>query len=829
LQIDEVRLQIEERGFQIVFAFNLQSDFINLQSLFTEVVVAFVNLTLLLGGLGLMAVPVVLHLIMKQQPKQYVFPALRFVKQRKETNTRKLQLRHWILLALRCLAILLLGAALARPSVASTQFGNWLLVGGLGVLVALAGMVTLATALQKRGAALLSSFGAITALLGIVFLWLLSTVATGAKTPDLGDSKAPVAAVLLVDTAPRMQYKAENKTRLAAAQETAAWLLKQLPDESEIAVLDTRAGIASFAVDRAAATQTLERLQATGATLPIPTQLREAIRLVQQSEKQRKDIYIFTDLTAAAWDEKAASGLKEALAEAPGVNVTLIDVGVEKPQDYSLGDVRLSSETLPQSSTLEIQTEIRRLGAAGDRVVELLVEEPDLTRPILVNGKPLLPEAKVRHRQTIHLDDNASQAITFSVGKLPLGVHQGQVRIVGEDALAADDVRYFTVSVQPAWKTLVVAPRGTNTTFWTEAIAPYEFRETGQARFECIVVPQSDLSNQSLRDYAAVFLIDPGPLTPVQWEQLTEFATAGGGVGIFLGHDADPTSFNTKEAQALLPGKLNLAARVPEGTWLDPRSLEHPILAPFRTIGTSVPWRSFPVYRYWLLKEMPAGASTIVPFADGRPAIVQRQVGRGRVLLMTTPVSDPLSPKGRQAWNELPTGENAWPYFILANEMAGQLVSSGETRLNYLAGDTAILANDESQPQRYQLFAPTDDPYEVPARDQRLTIKFTDIPGAYRLKGELSGPVIRGFSVNLSPEATELARLERDKLDDLLGKDRYQLARTEEEITLESEARAGREFFSWLMVGLAVILGMEHVLANRFYKPEREESRVAER
>src|SRR5690606_40083195 len=76
---------------------------------------AFINLSLLLGGLGLMAVPVVLHLIMRQQPKQYIFPALRFVKQRKETNTRKLQLRHWILLALRCLAILLLGAALARP------------------------------------------------------------------------------------------------------------------------------------------------------------------------------------------------------------------------------------------------------------------------------------------------------------------------------------------------------------------------------------------------------------------------------------------------------------------------------------------------------------------------------------------------------------------------------------------------------------------------------------------------------------------------------------------------------------------------------------------
>ena len=44
---------------------------------------AWVNFSLLLGGGALMAVPVVLHLIMRQQPKRLIFPAFRF-----------LQLRH---------------------------------------------------------------------------------------------------------------------------------------------------------------------------------------------------------------------------------------------------------------------------------------------------------------------------------------------------------------------------------------------------------------------------------------------------------------------------------------------------------------------------------------------------------------------------------------------------------------------------------------------------------------------------------------------------------------------------------------------------------------
>jgi hypothetical protein len=782
---------------------------------------AWVNISLLLGGAALMAVPIVLHLIMRQQPKQLIFPALRFVKQRKETNSRRMQLRHWILLALRCLLILLIGMALARPSVASTEFGNWLLVGGLGVMLALAVIVMLATALQRRGIMLLSSFGAITALLGVVFLWLLATVSSGGKTPDLGDRQAPVAAVLLIDTAPRMQYRADNKTRLAAAQELGGWLLKQLPEDSEIAILDARAGLASFAVDRAAATQALERLQPTGAPVALPTQIREAIALVKQSEKTRKDVYVFTDLTAAAWNSDDAQGLANALSDAPDIGMHLIDVGVEKPQDYSLGEVRLSSEILPQSSQLELQTEIRRLGPAGDRVVELLVEEPDSSRPIIVNGKPLLPELTVRNRQPIHLDDDGSQAITFQLGKLPLGVHHGQIRIIGEDALTADDTRYFTVSVQPAWRVLVVAPRNVSTTAWTEAIAPYEFRETGQARFATTVVPQSDLANQSLNEFTAVFLLDPGPLPPAQWEQLTEFAQAGGGVGIFLGHEAEPSAFNTKEAQTLLPGKLALETRAPDGIWLDPRSLDHPILAPFRAIGTTVPWRQFPVFRYWSLKDLAADAGVVMPFSDGRPALVERGVGRGRVLLMTTPVSDPLAPAGRQAWNELPTGENAWPYFMLANEIAGHLVSSGETKLNYFAGNTAVLTNSEREPERYQLFSPNDEPYEVAARDGRVTVKFTDLPGSYRLKGDLGGVVLRGFSVNLAPSATDLARLEEGKLDELLGKDRYDLARTQEDITLEGEERAGREFFPWLMLCLVLVLAFEHVLANRFYGVEK--------
>jgi hypothetical protein len=56
-------------------------------------------------------------------------------------------------------------------------------------------------------------------------------------------------------------------------------------------------------------------------------------------------------------------------------------------------------------------------------------------------------------------------------------------------------------------------------------------------------------------------------------------------------------------------------------------------------------------------------------------------------------------------------------------------------------------------------------------------------------------------------------------LDELLGKDRYQLARSQEEIDRAvGNDRIGSEFYPLLIVLLATALGLEHVLANAFYR-----------
>jgi len=70
-----------------------------------------------LGGLALLAVPLLLHLISRRKPKTLPFPAFRFLVQRRRSHLRKLRLRQILLLALRLLLIAAIVFAVAQPKV----------------------------------------------------------------------------------------------------------------------------------------------------------------------------------------------------------------------------------------------------------------------------------------------------------------------------------------------------------------------------------------------------------------------------------------------------------------------------------------------------------------------------------------------------------------------------------------------------------------------------------------------------------------------------------------------------------------------------------------
>ncbi len=719
----------------------------------------FVNLSLL-AGTALVAVPIVLHLIMRRKPTLLEFPALRFIQQRADMNRRRLRLRHLLLLLLRAGMIALLAFALARPSV---------------------------------------KFGA-----------------------SAGSQEAPVAAALVFNVAPRMEYRHENKTRIEVARELGQWLLAQLPEQSEIAVIDTQIGSGGmFLPDRGAAKDRIAHLLSIGNSQPLTAAIDAAAKLLQEPSLEKKgisrrEIYVFTDLSRGAWPQEHAARLQQQLAELGGVGIYVIDVGVAKPIDYGLSEVRLSGEVVPKRSTLSVEASLSCVGTAGARSLELQMQDAD--------GK--LQSGGV---QSVEAAPGELRPVKFHVGELTPGTHQGLVRIVGQDGLAADDSRYFTVEVKPAWHVLLAAPRTARSsedyaTYLSQALAPEDYRKRGQARFDCDVCDLADLPKRQLGKYAAVFLLDPTPLEPATWQKLAGYAAAGHGVAIFLGRNASPAdSFNEPEAQALLPGKLVRIVRAAgDDLCLAPRDFQHPVLAAFRTQASMIPWDAFPVFHYWELGPLAKGVGIVAPYSDGNPALVERPVGKGRVLTMTTPVSDH---SGRDPWNLLPIGAlgvKVWPFVALADGMATYLVGSSGEQLNYLAGQTAVVRLDAARQRRgYLLFTPDgrSSSYSANANDRELPITATDQVGNYRLKAGGQEGVNLGFSVNYAADQTRLDRLSDQELAAIFGPLKFQLAHTREQIDRDvSAGRVGRELYPPLVLMLAVVLALEMFVANRFYK-----------
>ncbi len=701
-------------------------------------------------------VPVILHLIMRQNPKQVIFPALRFVRQRNEVNRRRLKLRHLILLALRALAIMLLALALAR----------------------------------------------------------LTLTTSGALVSQV----APVSAVMVFDTSPRMSYEQNGQTRLEAAVEIAQQLLQNLPPKSHVAIFDTSGDLVNFAEDLELAKERLQRLQIVPTSLDLAPTLEDAVRLLTQATHEIQELYLFSDLTTAAWPETQAARLQSLLGDVPDAARFVIDVGSLTPRNTALGALRLSGETLPRNTPLDLQLPVTRVGGPVEKELQWLLHR--------WQGGRLQTELKGQTH--LSQEDGDSQVINFQISTLDLepGSYQGEVRLVGrkDDGLAIDDQRFFTFRVQPPWKILLAAPAPAESYAFDlhGALAPPALRKEDRARFDCTEITVDELANAKLDAYPVICLLDPSPLPTPTWEKLYTYVRRGGKLAIFLGREtgAPDASFNAEAAQKLLPGRLGPPARWPDGVFLDTSQSSHAMLAAFQKLQ-SVPWRSFPVFRFWPLESRHDGVRDVARFTNGQPAILEQDVEQGMVVTMMTPVSDELDDS---AWNTLPTGLEPWPFVMLANEMMQYLVGGANQVWNHAAQSqlrVEVQLDDNRGVPRYLLTMPDGSQDNPPANPNEPRIVVTGVSqvGNYRVQaGTGDDEIDRGFSVNYRPELSQLARLTPEQLQAQFGSFETSVVRSSTELQrIARTRREGRELFPWLIMLVAMILAAEHILANVFY------------
>lgn len=654
---------------------------------------------LFLTALACVGVPILLHFLMRPRPKKYMFPALRFLQAHEKNRKSSLRLKHFLLLAVRILLLAAVVLLFARPSILYTSGEN----------AGSAEEKSMKTSENRTGHSTENS--------------------TKNSTETVFHSSEPTAALLIFDTSVRMNYMFENHSSLARAQSQAEKIVAGLPAGSTAAVAAAHLAPLAFSPDRAEIIHQIQLLETSPNARPLPEVTAESLALFQNSDLPQKEIFIFTDETAASWLLDGSSGrnrLASALKKVPDAQISIIPVGVSHPSNTRLDVPEEQKFETGAGGVLKIRTHLQTQDSQPHRVGLFLLDAngiPQLRGEITAqnsteakNFRKSETKTETGTETTSAAETEAAIPLEFELGALADGPNQGFVQILDGDALSIDDTRYFTVQKDPPAPVLLVAepPAEKNAFFVRQALSPTQFTLENRAEYACSVLSyeqftrwlegsagrtgsssnsaistiSAETQRGTLNQYAAVFFLDPPELSPAVWNRIAQYVNAGGGASFFFGPSLrKPAEVQIAEARQFLPALPGFQARFPDGTFFTLlRGTAHPITHAFEALGTSIPWDEYPVFRAWTLTEISDGAQTLFRWGNGSPALVAGNYGTGRVLVSGTPFH-PTQSNSRTVWNLLPQADS-WVFLVFVNASAQYLTSQEEAASHISPSDT---------------------------------------------------------------------------------------------------------------------------------------------
>ena len=794
----------------------------------------------ILYAVGLAAIPVILHLLLRAKPKKLFFPALQLIQARRQQNVRRLRLRHLWLLLLRIAAIAAIVFALARPTLPAANYAlnlkEMLIAGAILAMAFGAYWATVFFWRRKRlpnhviayrrtllvAGSALSTLVLLSLLVGWPYLRRVTAEVT-APMPEVAED-LPASAVFLFDTSLSMQYRIENQTRLDVAKEIAVEHLTRLPARSRVAITDTSTDSpVLYQADLAGAQSRAEGLEILPVSHALNDRLRAALALLEedrrrtldsegadadQRDRYLREVYVFTDLSRSAWSSGAGKGLRDELDRLAWANLYLIDVGVTEPVNVGLTALRLSKQSIPLGGRLFVDATLTATGLKDtDRTVEISMEGQ--------TGQPVK-----KGQRAAKLGSGSVAQISFSpIDGLTGPISHGSVRLVSSDPFPADDVRYLTAEVQPPLEVLLVAPAESDVDYLRNALAPGSLAMAGRAPYRCTYLASSRLAGADLSPYAVICLVSVPTVPEAEWDMLGTYVESGGGLAVFLGTFGADTavSYNTSAAQSLLPAEVVACLKFMPPESLDLReSLSHPVFRRLDELQGVAVLTSQEVRRYWKV-EPNDGASIIARYSDARrsPALLERVHGEGRSVMLTTSVD-------LKDWNDLP---RVWAFLVFADRVIHHLSRRTDNIFNYTAGDEVVfrLAPDQNL-DRYLLRKPglQQLPGEVPAGARLFSISETDQLGHFDvIPAGTDSDFTTGFSVNTPAAESDFTRLTEPDLDGLFGEKRYGVARDIEGLTRGvTRGRFGQEICPFVLLLAIVFFCGEHLVANWFHQTE---------
>ena len=723
-----------------------------------------------LAGALFLAVPILIHLIHRQRYPRVRFSTLRFFDKTRKHNVIQRRLIDIILLVLRVAALAALVLGLARPILGVGQRAR------TSVAVVLDNSPSMSAIVEGKQSAFDLGRAKAVELLGTLrkedqaCLVLTVPVPAVRFTADRGELKVRVNELAGCELVLRtktgkggvMQPTADAPVLLAA--------IDKLPAAEGAAVVAVQPQPQRLTQDVDGVRRQVDDARVAWQPGSINEAITQAAKILNKAGDAQSHLFVISDFADSG--EQGRSTQRPYVAGGR-VRFHLVNVANPAAKDVAIEKVTLSRDEVYPGEPVTVTVVLRNCTKQPSGPVAVWVEMPG-EKPVVVR-EGSIPGGKVRS-----VGVNVS---TFARENFTSGV--ARIECVG-DAYAADDVYYFTIPVRPTARVLCVngvpspQPADRETFYLVSALSPKAPGSSDQA-VSGIDVRTRDvdgLADEILFQYDVTVLANVKSLDEKMRKKMAAYLRDGRSVLVFLGDQCEPADCN---AWGFMPGTLG-EKKQGEFVVLAEIDYEHPFLRAFADPAYG-DLRAFGAYGYVVLDAArdPA-ARVLVRFQNGQPAIVEKKVGDGRVIVCTT--------SAHTAWSKWPLE----PAFVPFVQQMVRYLALPQQRLNAVtmdarrgctAGESLLAAVEES------FRAGTSVAYRREVENGReklqpvamarradggsVRIAETDVPGNYLLAENPAGQAPEagtvgigarqfGFSVNVDRGESNLATRPADEL-----------------------------------------------------------------
>ena len=511
-----------------------------------------------------------------------------------------------------------------------------------------------------------------------------------------------------------------------------------------------------------------------GATSYMPN-LRLADQLLENSRYENRAVYLISD-----FQEVGMSNSDLAWKLAPGVRFSGIDVGDQESSNLVLTDVRSPNQLLEDAAEQQILARVRTTGT-------VYVEQGEVT---------LTVDGEIIDRKPVNLAERSEEVVTFTTNFDSQGTHIGEVRVTG-DNFSVDNAYYFTVDVLPKIRVLLVNGEASDNWFDDEGHwFGLAVSSAAQSPFVLQTIEPEDISAAALRQSDVAVLLNVGNLTNAQAQAINDYVTGGGSVLFAPADRVDPAVFNQQFAY-ITPATLERQGMMARDDYLVIADFDrrHPILRPL-----SSDWIAR-FQGHWSIEPMPE-SEVLMRFDNSEPALVERNVGDGKVIMFASSMD--------LEWNNLALQGLFLPF---VHETLRHLVQPEFKQRAYQIGDTFSLD-------------PSGDAVALEAVDpDGETISFTNdsyvitakAPGLIRARTDERETV---YAVNILPGESNFARTAVASLyDQIINPDtnpvQSSAVRTAQ---LIEELERPQRLWWWILALVMLLIVTEVLVANRTYR-----------